>query len=95
MLRLSGGVGVAGGNACTNCRYCVKECPVGVKIPEIMGLLNLEAMTGNNEFVKGLYSWQAAEGRASACVQCATCEDMCPQKIDIVNQLQTAADHNE
>lgn len=82
-------------NACTNCRYCVKECPVGVKIPEIMGLLNLEAMTGNNEFVKGLYSWQAAEGRASACVQCATCEDMCPQKIDIVNQLQTAAEHFE
>ena len=24
-----------------------------MKIPEIMGLLNLEAMTGNNEFVKG------------------------------------------
>ena len=49
--------------ACTNCRYCVKDCPQGVKIPEITSLLNLEAMTSDHEFVKGLYSWQAAEGR--------------------------------
>ena len=51
---------------CTNCRYCVKDCPQGVSIPEIMGLLNLELMTENNEFVKGLYQWQAP-GRASTC----------------------------
>ncbi|MFR1641154.1 MAG: hypothetical protein ACLSVD_19670, partial [Eggerthellaceae bacterium] len=27
---------------CTNCRYCVKDCPEGVVIPAILGLLNLE-----------------------------------------------------
>ena len=27
---------------CTNCGYCVKDCPEGVKIPIAMNLLNLE-----------------------------------------------------
>ena len=30
--------------ACTNCRYCVKDCPQGIAIPNILGLLNLEAL---------------------------------------------------
>ncbi len=80
---------------CTNCRYCVKDCPQGVKIPETMALLNLEAMTGDHEFVKGLYSWQAAEGYASTCIQCGTCESMCPQGIDIIERLKTAVEKFE
>ncbi len=80
---------------CTNCRYCVKGCPQGVVIPEIMGLLNLELMTGNRDFAKGLYSWQAAPGPASKCVSCGACEAMCPQGIDIVHQLEAAAEHFE
>lgn len=80
---------------CTNCRYCVKGCPQQVAIPEIMGLLNLEAQTKNNEFVKGLYSWQAAPGKASDCIQCGACESMCPQSISIIENLETAVDHFE
>lgn len=80
---------------CTNCRYCVKDCPSGVKTPEILGLLNLEKATENREFVKGLYSWQANGGRASACIQCGACEDMCPQSIEIVGYLEDAADYYE
>jgi len=75
---------------CTNCRYCVKECPQGVTIPIIMNLLNQDAMLGNHGFVKDLYSWQAREGYASACIQCGSCEMMCPQKIDIIAQLERA-----
>ncbi len=80
---------------CTNCKYCVKDCPMGVKIPEIMSLLNLEKMTENREFVKGLYSWQAADGKASTCIQCGACEDMCPQSIGIIGHLEDAADYYE
>ncbi len=76
---------------CTACNYCVKGCPSNVKIPQIMGLLNLEAMTRDHDFVKGLYSWQAAEGKASSCIRCGLCESMCPQQIDIIHQLETAA----
>ncbi len=80
---------------CTNCKYCVKDCPMGVKIPEIMGLLNLEKMTENREFVKGLYSWQAADGKASTCIQCGACEDMCPQSISIIDLLEDSAEYYE
>lgn len=80
---------------CTNCRYCVKDCPQGVAIPTILGLLNLELMTENRAFAKDLYSWQAAPGPASACVACGACEAMCPQSIDIVHQLEVAAEHFE
>lgn len=77
---------------CTACRYCVKDCPAGVKIPESLGLINLERMTERHEFVKGLYSWQTSEGRASLCIQCGLCEDMCPQSINIIKCLEEAVD---
>ena len=80
---------------CTNCRYCVKECPAHVKIPEILGLLNLETMTENRKFVKDAYQWQAAEGYASTCTHCGSCEDMCPQSIGIIELLEEAADRYE
>ena len=75
---------------CTNCKYCVKDCPQGVAIPNILGLLNLEAYTENRPFVKGQYAWQA-KAPASACIACGACEDMCPQEIDIVAHLAEAA----
>ena len=77
---------------CTACGYCIEGCPSHVKIPDIMALLNLEEMTRDREFVKGLYSWQAAEGRASECIRCGACEDMCPQGIGIIEQLERAAE---
>ncbi len=80
---------------CTNCRYCVKDCPQQVAIPEIMNLLNLELQTENREFAKEQYSWQAVPGKASDCIQCGACESMCPQSIDIINQLEKAAEHFE
>lgn len=80
---------------CTNCRYCVKDCPQQVAIPEIMNLLNLEVQTENTEFAKQQYSWQAAPGRAGDCIQCGACEAMCPQSINIIEQLEKAAEHFE
>lgn len=80
---------------CTACGYCVEGCPSHVKIPQIMELLNLEEMTKDHDFVKDLYSWQAAEGRASECIKCGACEDMCPQGIGIIEQLERAAEQYE
>ena len=77
---------------CTNSRYCMKGCPQHVQIPIIMGLLNLEKQLGDHTFVKNNYSWQAREGYASECIQCGECEEMCPQKIDIIHQLEVAVE---
>lgn len=80
---------------CTACNYCVKGCPSGVKIPKVMELLNLESMTKDHKFVKDLYSWQTAEGKASECIKCGLCETMCPQQIDIIHQLEVAVERYE
>lgn len=77
---------------CTACNYCIKDCPSNVKISQIMELLNLNAMTKDLDFVKFLYSWQTAEGRASSCIKCGLCETMCPQSIDIIHQLECATE---
>lgn len=48
---------------CTNCRYCAKDCPAGVKIPEIMGLLFLSPASEKRLLLKLLpecFSWQRA-----------------------------------
>ena len=80
---------------CTNCGYCVKDCPEGVKIPVALNLLNLEKTTEDRSFAKGLYSWQVAEGPASKCIQCGTCEAACPQSIPVITRLAEAVDHFE
>lgn len=80
------------GIPCTACNYCMKGCPSNVQISQIMELLNLESMTENHEFVKDLYSWQAAEGKASSCIECGACETMCPQQIPITDHLKRAVE---
>jgi predicted aldo/keto reductase-like oxidoreductase len=42
---------------------------------------------------KNWYGFQtAAGGKASECIQCAACEDACPQHIEIVEKLERAAE---
>lgn len=75
---------------CTNCGYCLKGCPKQVAIPIIMMLLNLETMTGDAAFAKHNYSWQAEPGKASDCIACGACEEVCPQGISIIEHLSEA-----
>lgn len=75
---------------CTNCRYCVKGCLADVNIPQIMSLLNLVTQLEDSEFAREQYSWQTIGGRASQCIGCGACESMCPQSIDIIDQLKKA-----
>jgi len=76
---------------CTGCGYCVEGCPAHVMIPDVMEMLNLEAMTRNPAFAKATYGWRTEAGRASSCIGCGACEAMCPQQIDIIHQLEVAA----
>lgn len=76
---------------CTDCRYCMKGCPEGVHIPTIMDSLNIMAVYGDMHRAKENYVWNATGGEASRCVRCGACEDVCPQKIDIMDRLDAAA----
>ena len=67
---------------CTQCGYCM-PCPSGVNIPRNLEVYNEGAMHGNPEHARGSYRWVSEDEKASACVQCRQCEDLCPQNIPI------------
>jgi predicted aldo/keto reductase-like oxidoreductase len=68
---------------CTKCGYCL-PCPNGVNITSNFELYNDGFIHEDPGASRLLYKRLLPEGeRASACVQCKTCEEKCPQEIPI------------
>jgi uncharacterized protein len=68
---------------CTACGYC-QPCPSNVGIPEMFKLYN-EGMTYDS-FATSHFAYNTfipEKVRAKQCVQCALCEEKCPQGIKI------------
>jgi len=73
---------------CTDCRYCL-PCPSGVDIPKVLDIYNeAEIYSGGPAAARFAYGWLSESERAEACTQCRACEDLCPQKIAIVDWLE-------
>ena len=73
---------------CTDCRYCL-PCPSGVDIPKVLDIYNeAEIYAGGPAAARFAYGWLDESERAEACTQCRACEDLCPQKIAIVDWLE-------
>lgn len=78
---------------CTDCRYCLEECPQGIVIPRILNAMNINLVYGHLAGAKGSYAWETRDGGlASQCIACGLCEDACPQHIQIIDELRKAAD---
>lgn len=74
-------------NGCTNCKYCM-PCPAGVDIPGNFWLWNNYYKYENLSYIRYKYnSLNTNNALANACLKCGKCEDMCPQQIDIRNDL--------
>lgn len=75
-------------NGCTACRYCM-PCPAGVDIPGNFRVWNTYHMYQNYKMVKR--SWEnglGEEKQAKNCVKCGKCEQACPQKLHIREDLE-------
>ena len=73
---------------CTNCAYCL-PCPSGVNIPRNFSLYNDLHMFKDPEINVMVYNHMLPPGqRASNCIECSRCEELCPQKIPIIEELK-------
>ena len=80
---------------CRSCRFCTTVCPAGVRIPEVMTMINLSVAAGSadvraGDLLRHAYECRTAGGPASACVGCHACDGRCPQGIPIVWQMARA-----
>ena len=65
---------------CTRCEYCM-PCPNGVNIPNNFRWFNSGVMYNRMGEARGRYARMEEDQRASACIQCRQCEELCPQSI--------------
>lgn len=79
--------------ACTNCKYCTENCPTGIPIPSIIrGAYNSYVTFNNIEVSKSRYGeFTKDKPKASDCVACGACEQVCPQKLPIISLLEKSA----
>lgn len=77
-------------NGCTACRYCM-PCPYGIEIPQNFSIWNEYAMYGNKETAKRRYLGMEQQARADQCKKCGKCETVCPQALQIRQNLEEAA----
>ena len=72
---------------CTACHYCVSHCPMGLDIPHLLSLYNEHAYTGGGFIAPMALSALPSDKRPQACLQCRSCEQVCPQQIKISEVL--------
>jgi predicted aldo/keto reductase-like oxidoreductase len=73
---------------CSACGYCM-PCPSGINIPNCLSYLNQAAMLNDISNVQAQYYFMLKDTeRASNCLECGLCEELCTQKLPIREVLK-------
>ncbi len=75
--------------ACTACRYCVAGCPKHILIPDLFACRNAKELFGGGAFYYMRYTKE--NNKASDCIKCGKCENICPQHLPIREILKETA----
>jgi predicted aldo/keto reductase-like oxidoreductase len=77
---------------CTQCGYCM-PCPNDVNIPVNFEMFNYAYTYDDVGAARFRYNFVLKEGqRAGACIDCDTCEGLCPQHIPISEWMPKVAE---
>jgi len=77
--------------SCTGCRYCVAGCPMNIAIPNLLNGMNFNSMFKNWQAEPYYKMHTNGKGKASDCIECGQCEDICPQQLPIRSLLKDVA----
>lgn len=81
---------------CTGCRYCTAGCPKQIPIPDIFACINTKQRHRSwNADVYYREICEKSNAKASDCVKCGSCEEACPQHLNIRKLLEDAAEELE
>ena len=81
--------------SCTGCKYCTDGCPANIAIPNLFACMNESNKwkNWNSSYYYGIFTKD--RGKASDCIDCGACEDICPQKLPIRELLKQVKEHFE
>lgn len=78
---------------CTACRYCLDVCTQNIPIAVLISIFNDMKRYGDRSFPRVHYQHAVfGHGKASDCVACGECEQICPQHLPIRKILQELAE---
>ena len=77
---------------CTSCRYCCDGCPMNIPIPDVFRAVNTRRLYNDVFRPQAFYNGAVSgHGKASECVACGQCEDVCPQHLPVIELMKEAA----